>query len=815
MIHNVPYIEVPIGAVCCYIFLMFCFFNTRKTKVVRYFQLIIFACIIWSGGAVLMRLQVNPGISFWYNISLLGLFFMPISIYYFIFSVLEIKNVMILRVSGVLTCLAIFANYLWDVILAEPQVLTDVNGEIRYTYSIVSGVYVTIALELTLCMYVLQEARRKINHERTMIKKLTPLMIGIFLVLLGNCLELIPGSTFPYSTLAGVGMAVCFSYVLFKQYMFEVSYSLAIGSTYTVAIILSLAPIVLIYCGIINTGTMPEWLLTVVLSTWSVHTMVWACKLADWFAESKSRVMKEKVKNFREETASLFSDRELYQKTRDVLKDIFRETDSCIFIYDEESNDFEPLGKECANVLSSEEKADAIGAALNYGKLNMRGEIATLKTDNKLLGFVCLKFTSREKLNYAEKECLQQLATYASISLKNIKIFKEVYDLSIHDEMTGLYNRSYWKQFKKEFLSTSEKYAFIHFDVDDFKLFNELYGGAIGDDILRWCGKIVLEIAHSETVGAFRVGSNEFLIALSNADKEKALEIAKTIQCNILREDEDKPKILQPITFSMGIAIYPDTAADFDELLNQAEKASFFAKKNGKNRVEIYELGLEGNRTGENFDKAYEQIAPTVFALMAAIDAKDSYTFKHSTQVSEYAVLLAKEIGLKKNEIQIVKEAGLLHDIGKIGIPESILMKQGKLTSEEYNIMKKHVTNSIEMIHFLPNMNYVIPAVVSHHERYDGKGYPRGIAGEEIPLLGRILAVCDSFDAMISKRSYKESMTIEYAVEELEKNRGTQFDPKLAEAFINLVKSGKLKAEDSSAIRGGLGKNYEKIETNA
>ena len=115
-----------------------------------------------------------------------------------------------------------------------------------------------------------------------------------------------------------------------------------------------------------------------------------------------------------------------------------------------------------------------------------------------------------------------------------------------------------------------------------------------------------------------------------------------------------------------------------------------------------------------------------------------------------------------------------------------------RLTNEEYEIMKSHVQKSIEMIHYLPNMNYVIPAVVSHHERYDGKGYPRGLKGEGIPLLGRILAVCDSFDAMISKRAYKEALSVEYAMGELEKNKGTQFDPKAADAFIELIKEGKV-----------------------
>ena len=216
-----------------------------------------------------------------------------------------------------------------------------------------------------------------------------------------------------------------------------------------------------------------------------------------------------------------------------------------------------------------------------------------------------------------------------------------------------------------------------------------------------------------------------------------------------------------------------------------ARRSNFYAKGNGKNRIEIYEKSFEGQE--QSREKGYEQVTPTIFALMAAVDAKDSFTFEHSENVSGYAMKLAAKMGLPKDDIQTAKVAGLLHDIGKIGIPESILKKKGKLTDEEYEVMKTHVENSIEMIHFLPNMNYVIPAVLSHHERYDGKGYPGGVKGTDIPLLGRILAVCDSFDAMVSRRAYKDALSVEYAIGELEKGKGTQFDPDVAEAFIELI----------------------------
>ena len=140
----------------------------------------------------------------------------------------------------------------------------------------------------------------------------------------------------------------------------------------------------------------------------------------------------------------------------------------------------------------------------------------------------------------------------------------------------------------------------------------------------------------------------------------------------------------------------------------------------------------------------YQEYESTIYALTAAIDAKDHYTFSHSNNVAYYAMELAKALGMNQDVVEIIRQSALLHDVGKIGIPENILNKKGRLTEEEYEVVKGHVEASIGIIRHLPSLDYVIPAVIGHHERYDGRGYPRKIAGEDIPATARILCIADS-----------------------------------------------------------------------
>lgn len=258
-----------------------------------------------------------------------------------------------------------------------------------------------------------------------------------------------------------------------------------------------------------------------------------------------------------------------------------------------------------------------------------------------------------------------------------------------------------------------------------------------------------------------------------------------------------KDYALKALTVSCGICAIPYSASNVHELVNNADMAVYHVKHTGKNAVMVYseakDQKIEMEATQSLYrEGVYSGYASTIYALTAAIDTKDHYTFSHSKNVAYYAGELAQIYGMNEECADIVREAGLLHDIGKIGIPEEILNKPGKLTADEYEIMKGHVENSIGIIRHLPSLDYVIPAVIGHHERYDGKGYPRRIAGRDIPVMARMLGIADSFDAMVSERSYKKSMETKEALAIIREEAGKQFDPELAALFVEAVENGRI-----------------------
>lgn len=209
----------------------------------------------------------------------------------------------------------------------------------------------------------------------------------------------------------------------------------------------------------------------------------------------------------------------------------------------------------------------------------------------------------------------------------------------------------------------------------------------------------------------------------------------------------------------------------------------------------------------QHFMKSERTTLDMILALSKSLDSRDPYTASHSEHVAHYAVQLAEALKLSKNAVDAIHIGGLLHDIGKIGVPEQVLNKPSRLNEQEYQIIKQHTTLGYDILKHIPKFKRsgVLEMVLHHHERYDGLGYPYRLKGEDIPLPARIIAVADSFDAMVSKRVYRiVDTTLDYAIGEIRKGKGTQFDPDIADVFIRLVESGQLSSPHAAGPGYGL-----------
>ena len=232
----------------------------------------------------------------------------------------------------------------------------------------------------------------------------------------------------------------------------------------------------------------------------------------------------------------------------------------------------------------------------------------------------------------------------------------------------------------------------------------------------------------------------------------------------------------------LDIQGYCEKSDKFDQLLLLIESGI----KSIKQMHEIKRINEELSASNEKLEQAYLDMIQT---LRYTVEAKDLYTRGHSDRVSEYSVLIGEKLGLSEDEIKTLRIGGLFHDIGKIGIPDKILLKTEKLTDDEYSEIKNHPSIGAHILGASSVFNNIIPIVKHHHERYDGRGYPSGLNGEEIPYMARIAALADTFDAMTSKRSYRNALELNVVVQEIERCKGTQFDPKISDIFLDILKN--------------------------
>ncbi|BDG32364.1 diguanylate cyclase [Parageobacillus thermoglucosidasius] len=381
------------------------------------------------------------------------------------------------------------------------------------------------------------------------------------------------------------------------------------------------------------------------------------------------------------------------------------------------------------------------------------------------------------------------VAILSAVFRKFLYLYQEVSERANKDHLTGLYNHGYFKEMLNEQFRDAKKlkqpFTLALLDLDDFKKYNDRNGHLQGDKLLQFFGELLKKAVDGTDFVAARYGGEEFAILMPGTTKEEAFSfldrLRKEINDTYFSGVEHVP--YRCLSFSCGIAEMERSMYDSGELIHKADQALYYAKAQGKNNVQIYEehnICFDEIKFKENLDTLEQQVK---FFL-----SKDVYTYRHSKRVFKYASEFSKMLDLTDHEKQTLVLGALIHDIGKIEVPRDILNKEGKLERHEWEIVKKHVTWGKEIIAAEKQFDDLIPLVELHHERYDGKGYPYGLKGEEIPKLVRILCIIDSFDAMTTERPYQRTKTFEEAVSEIMRCAGTQFDPFYAGLFTEFIR---------------------------
>ncbi len=367
-------------------------------------------------------------------------------------------------------------------------------------------------------------------------------------------------------------------------------------------------------------------------------------------------------------------------------------------------------------------------------------------------------------------------------------LIARLYDSARSDPLTQLTNRRGFREALDLELARARRrdgeVTVIVGDVDQLKEVNDRSGRQVGDAALRRIARL-LDRGKREGDSLARVGGGEFALVLPDTDQHGAFVIAERLRDSVREEFAANAS---PIAISFAVAGYPRHGETAAALLRASGEALHAAKRNGGDRTMLHSpaMRLAAQLDGESEDIAAERLLAVMLDLAEAVDLRFSGTARHSETVGRYAEMMARELGLSEARTGRVRLAGLMHDIGKVGVPDCILQKPARLTDEEFAVIKRHPELGAQMLDH-PSLADVGAWVGAHHEQPDGRGYPNGLSGESIPLEARIIAVADAYEAMTSDRAYRSSLDHVAARQELERCAGTQFDARVVQALSALL----------------------------
>ena len=367
-------------------------------------------------------------------------------------------------------------------------------------------------------------------------------------------------------------------------------------------------------------------------------------------------------------------------------------------------------------------------------------------------------------------------------------LIASLYEAARTDPLTKLSNRHGFRELLDLELERARRgqaqMAVVVGDVDHFKEVNDRSGRQVGDGALQRVARL-LEHGKRQIDGVARVGGEEFALILPDTDAHGAFVIAERLRCEL---QEEFASDMVPLTISFGVVNYPQHGQTAASLLRAADRALYAAKQSGRDRTVLDSPALPDapSQGGDSRDIEGERFVAVILDLAEAVDLRFSGSARHSETVGRYAEMMARELGLSEQRIRRIRLAGVLHDVGKVGVPDSILSKPASLTEEEFEIIKRHPELGAQILEH-PSLADVREWVGAHHERPDGRGYPLGLSGDALPLEARILAVADAYEAMTSDRAYRPSLGHSAARAELERCAGTQFDPLVVKALLTVL----------------------------
>ncbi len=831
---------ISVIALFCYAFLFMTMVAAQKSRMINAFLLVLTAMIFWTGGSLLMRMELWPSIAFWYHVSIFGLLILGYALFNFAYAYVDCKK-RIYKVFWFTIMLIIdVINWCTGFFLAPP-----VKEGVTFTYTVRWPVVFLFIFCTAIIAHMFSLLLGEVKKNPVSRKRLSPIIVGIVIMFIGHIAFVIPAfAGIPVDIIAGVLFALCMFYALYRRRLFKLTLLASRGSCYA----LSAGMSVIIFINLLDPmasfirnhlTALADYDTLLIALTFTICTCLIYCimkRFIDNVFVKEEIIHAENLKEFSLAASKSLRIDEILSETLTVIEKTIPVKRIYIFVIDPATNFYtiarssSPLDKRtfCLrpdhplvqwfrnhedSLLMSEFRLTITYKSMWEEEKRQLEElgvecIAPLKDQDALIGLVMLSpKTKNHHYTYGDINFLSSVDSIATIAVKNSSLYERAYLEARTDELTGLLNRKYFHEELQAIYETApgQSLSLIILNLDDFKLYNQLYGNKEGDLALQRVARIIRASVGDHGQVA-RYSGKEFAIILPDYDMLSAKALAESIRAQILNMNKSTTDYaLKMLTVSGGVCSLPYAAATVKELIDNADMAVYHVKRHGKNAIMAYTNGSYSAEVSDSkpmpSDRSsiYSEYENTIYALTAAIDTKDHYTFSHSENVAYYATALAKACNLNSDHVEMIREAALLHDIGKIGIPEHILNKPGRLTPSEYEIMQSHVENSIGIIRHLPSLDYVIPAVIGHHERWDGRGYPRRIAGQDIPLGARVLCIADSFDAMVSKRAYKQPYPTEKALSILEEEAGRQFDPELVLIFVRLIRDGVIQPEGALA----------------